>query len=257
VDRVLNVVAHPDDDLLFLSPDLISSIEGGAQVRTIFVTAGDAGRSATYWQARMRGVQAAYAQLSGVADDWTPMETGLDGATGLSLADAPQIGLVFLKLPDGGTGSGFHRYRFHSLPQLWRGQLNSVIAVDDSAAYSRGGLVDALGRVMRSFAPKVVRTQDFLGRFGDGDHGDHHAVGSLTRAASRAHPGRHRLVAYQDYATQHRAVNVPTRLLAAKRACFATYARSDPEVFARRSPGAGYAPGFDAWLRRQYVLAVE
>jgi hypothetical protein len=30
----------------------------------------------------MRGIQAAYAQLSGVADGWIPLETGMDGATG-------------------------------------------------------------------------------------------------------------------------------------------------------------------------------
>src|SRR5215475_11483965 len=41
--RSMNIVAHEDDDLLFLSPDLIHDIQSGRCVRTIFVTAGDAG----------------------------------------------------------------------------------------------------------------------------------------------------------------------------------------------------------------------
>ena len=40
----LNVVAHEDDDLLFLSPDLLHVIQAGGSVRTIFVTAGDDGQ---------------------------------------------------------------------------------------------------------------------------------------------------------------------------------------------------------------------
>lgn len=49
---VFNVVAHQDDDLLFLSPDLLHDVQANRCVRTVFVTAGDAGRDATYWGGR-------------------------------------------------------------------------------------------------------------------------------------------------------------------------------------------------------------
>src|ERR1700694_2302046 len=42
----LNIVAHEDDDLLFLSPDLLHAIQAGRAVRTVFVTAGDSGAAA-------------------------------------------------------------------------------------------------------------------------------------------------------------------------------------------------------------------
>ena len=39
---VLDIVAHEDDDLLFLSPDVLHDIAAGRCVQTVFVTAGDA-----------------------------------------------------------------------------------------------------------------------------------------------------------------------------------------------------------------------
>lgn len=256
-DRVLNVVAHPDDDLLFLSPDLVDSIRSGAQVRTVYLTAGDAGRGPAYWQGRIHGIRAAYARMAGVGDRWNDLDAGLPGATALTLAAASHVSLVFMKLPDGGNGTGYRRYGHAALPRLWRGEQATITAVDGSATYSRTRLITALAGLITAFTPDVIRTQDFLGRFGDGDHHDHHAAAHLTRAASRMYPGSHRLVAYQDYATSSRSANVPGELLAAKRAAFTAYSRDDAEVFARRSPTAGYKPGFDDWLRRQYVLTVE
>ena len=40
----MTIVAHEDDSLLFLSPDLMHAIQGGLCIRTVFVTAGDAGQ---------------------------------------------------------------------------------------------------------------------------------------------------------------------------------------------------------------------
>ena len=39
----MQIVAHPDDDLLFQSPDLLHDVVGGKCVRTVFVTAGERG----------------------------------------------------------------------------------------------------------------------------------------------------------------------------------------------------------------------
>jgi LmbE family N-acetylglucosaminyl deacetylase len=226
-------------------------------VRTVFLTAGDDGQGPQYWQGRLHGIRAAYARMAGVGDWWNDLDPGLSGVTGLTLAGAPHVSLAFFKLPDGGTGTGFGLYGHASLPRLWRGEQATITAVDGSATYSRARLLTGLGRIISTFGPDVIRTQDFLGRFGDGDHNDHHAAAYLTREASRAYSGRHRLVAYQDYATSHRPANVDASRLSAKIAAFELYSRNDLEVFTRRSAAAGYKPGFDAWLHRQYVLAVE
>src|SRR5947209_1280724 len=76
---ILNIVAHEDDDLLFLSPDLLHNVQSGGKVRTIYMTAGDAGAAASYWQGRENGSRAAYAQMSGVANSWTQTDAGIAG----------------------------------------------------------------------------------------------------------------------------------------------------------------------------------
>ncbi|MFD0429110.1 PIG-L family deacetylase [Streptomyces zhihengii] len=39
--RVMQIVAHPDDDLFFMNPDVAQTIEGGVPVTSVYVTDGD------------------------------------------------------------------------------------------------------------------------------------------------------------------------------------------------------------------------
>jgi hypothetical protein len=58
----LHVVAHQDDDLLFMNPDIQESITRGNRVATVFVTAGTNGDLA-YLAAREQGILNAYAYM--------------------------------------------------------------------------------------------------------------------------------------------------------------------------------------------------
>ncbi|MFD1048698.1 FtsX-like permease family protein, partial [Kibdelosporangium lantanae] len=49
--KVLNIVAHHDDDLLFLSPTLMKDLRDGNTVRTVFLVASDYHTYPTYMQA--------------------------------------------------------------------------------------------------------------------------------------------------------------------------------------------------------------
>src|SRR5262249_7816405 len=88
--RPINVVAHEDDDLLFINPDIQADIASGRPARTIFVTAGNQGYyeklpswpNAPFWQMREAGIKLAYAQMAGVASSWT--ETTLHLGNGCS-----------------------------------------------------------------------------------------------------------------------------------------------------------------------------
>src|SRR4051812_1146650 len=51
----LVIVAHEDDDLLFLSPDLVGDVKSDRCVHAVFLTAGDAGSTAAYWAGRELG----------------------------------------------------------------------------------------------------------------------------------------------------------------------------------------------------------
>ena len=111
----LFVVAHEDDDLLFMNPEILGSIRRGDRVVVLYTTAGELGERGNdqYWIDRERGELDAYAEMAGaaalgayvappaIADGWNPSTTTLGGmlATEYDLASAP-VSLVFLHLGD-------------------------------------------------------------------------------------------------------------------------------------------------------------
>src|ERR1700689_4006520 len=83
----LQGVSHEDDDLLFMSPPLLQFIERGDSITTLFLTAGDDGLAAAYWQSREEGAKAAYASMSGGTVTWTDTTAAPGtGAAGLARA---------------------------------------------------------------------------------------------------------------------------------------------------------------------------
>ena len=71
VTNAMYIVAHPDDSLIFQSPDLLQNVQSNLNVLTVHLTAGDDGKGEAYWSGRESGVEAAYAQMAGVANSWT------------------------------------------------------------------------------------------------------------------------------------------------------------------------------------------
>ena len=163
---VMVVVAHQDDSLLFLSPDLLHDIQAGDCVTTVYLTAGDDGFGAAYWQAREAGANAAYANMAGVANNWSQGTTSAAGHSIVTdtLQGAPNIKQLFLRLPDGNTdGSGFPADNNESLLKLWTGAISTIHPVDGSPGYTAQGLVSTLTSLMTTFQPSVIRTQDYAG----------------------------------------------------------------------------------------------
>jgi len=255
---VMTIVAHEDDDLLFVSPDLLHAIAGGQCARTVLVTAGDAGAGQGYWSSREAGSRAAYAEMAGVLDSWTQTDAGVPGHPMplFTLAAAPNVSLVFMRLPDGnGGGNGFGATGHESLQKLWNGNITTMLAVDGSSSYTRTSLIDSLAGLMGSFQPAEVRTQDYVGSFGDGDHSDHHAVATFARAAHQQYATTHTFTGYVGYDTASRPINVSGVDLAGKQAAFLAYAPFDVAVCQSASGCAGTSYG--DWLQRQYVAGSE
>src|SRR6266545_5005977 len=69
--REVRIVAHQDDELLFMNPDLLESLRAGHCVRTVYLTAGDAGKGMAYAMTRDLGMRAVYAEMAVAADVWT------------------------------------------------------------------------------------------------------------------------------------------------------------------------------------------
>lgn len=251
----MNIVAHQDDDILFLSPDLLDSIDEGDCVRTVYVTAGNDGRTASYWTKREDGAKAAYAMMAGEDNNWTNsvVQTSA-GTVSLSvLKDDPRISLMFMRLPDGDhNGSGFKLNDHQSLQKLWDGAIPSIQAVDQSASYTKDDLVIVLTDLIRSYAPSTLNTQDYAGAYGDGDHSDHHTVAYMTKLAQDNYDKPHNFVGYEDYTTAKKPANLSSEAFLRKQEAFFAYATYDPHVCDTEAICSHL--GYGAWLPRQYTL---
>jgi hypothetical protein len=87
IRTTVNIVAHQDDDLLFLSPDILTDVRGMGCVRTIYLTAGDSGQNSYYWLGREQGSQLAYSSMTPAIDDqWAQRIVQLDSGRYINIA---------------------------------------------------------------------------------------------------------------------------------------------------------------------------
>ncbi|OGM41084.1 F5/8 type C domain protein [Aspergillus bombycis] len=257
--QTLNIVAHQDDDLLFVSPDVLHEIQAGRRVRTVFLTAGDAGEASTgYWEQRQAGSQAAYAQMADVSDIWTQSDAGINGKNipAFTLDGNPDISLVFLQLPDGNLGgNGFPNTGSVSLQRLWQSEISSIQTVNGSTSYTSDELLDTLATLMSDFNPDRINTLDYAHEYGDGDHSDHYTTAYYVQKAAEQYSTAHTLTGYTGYPIQTMAQNVFGDDLKAKQSAFFTYAAHDSKVC---HDLAGCGDGNEAqWLQRQYTITEE
>jgi LmbE family N-acetylglucosaminyl deacetylase len=265
--RAMYIVAHQDDTLLFQSPALLQEIKSGRCVQSIFLTAGDNGREASYWHEREVGSEAAYAEMAGVPDEWEASTVTVEGkpVQVRTLKGAPGISLVFMRLPDGGLdGEGFSRYGNQSLVKLWRSanpghgspSITSISADDGSATYTYPQLVGSLEALIDAYQPRLIATQNFTEALPEHlpgpDHPDHLVTAYLTRTAQESYAAPHQLVSYKDYDVSSSPANVSGILLGAKQAAFFAYGMHDDETCVDEK-SCDETSEYGNWLRRQYT----
>jgi LmbE family N-acetylglucosaminyl deacetylase len=263
----LHVVAHHDDDLLFMNPDLRYAVRSGRPMMTVFLTAGesDAPDPGGYSASRQAGARAAYARMAGVADRWRGSAASpADGQVveRYVLDERPEVHLVFLNLPDDAdpraTGGR------HALMRLWHDEsgsagVDTVVPtggqVTAPSTYTRGAVLRILVELMAEFRPTILRTQDGSPDPGHAqwgpwhDHPDHVAGVWFADEAARIHmesPAVPRLVkvGYRGYNTDHAPVNLAPAEQEDKVGHFGAYARHDDRI--------GGHPQYDRWSRRMY-----
>ncbi|WP_208712298.1 chitobiase/beta-hexosaminidase C-terminal domain-containing protein [Sinomonas sp. R1AF57] len=255
----MNIVAHTDDDLLFLSPDFMRDLEVDRCSLTVFTTAGEAGEGASYWQSLEAGIQATYAQMAGKANSWVDID---DGIANRDIArwqlSGSNIQVMFLRIPDGfPDGSGSDTYNYQSILKLWNGTLSSVTPVDGRAAYTKSQLASILLQTMQSFKPTTLRTQDWTGSYTNPyDHSDHWATAKFAQQASASYTAPHTLTGYDAYVIDEYAQNVFDPELTKKVDAFVTFAGYDHNVC--NSPGEGCPDSpYNEWLKREYPTAIQ
>jgi hypothetical protein len=196
----MQIVAHEDDDFLFMNPDLANRIHAGLPIVTIYMTAGEANGAgacakrrgmreiarAEHAHDRQRGVRAAYAQMAdpaltpAEADDaaWTRALITPDGVHTVeryTLDAAPQVQLVFMDLrEDGETDPGGPSIvKLFADPTLTTTTivpscnphgscLTTPACAPDMPAqtYARGDVLAVLAALVDAYQPAVIRTLD-------------------------------------------------------------------------------------------------
>ncbi|MFD7613300.1 PIG-L family deacetylase [Streptomyces sp. NPDC059828] len=216
--QLMQILAHPDDDLYFMNPDTQRMVDSGVPLLCVYVTAGDHdGRNHIpgaqdvpadrpgYSSARHQGLRQAYATLLGLGT-FTPWQRGVATLRGDHRAEINtltnghrRVELIFLNLP-------MHTpRRWEALSSLWHDRalgLHTVVAADSplrkTVSYDYDELVDVLVGLMDEYRPTVIHTLDpdpdiqhsdeatrkkDSEQPGYSDHPDHTAVAGFSWAA--------------------------------------------------------------------------
>lgn len=260
---LMNIVAHEDDDLLFTSPDLQHALAAGDCVRSVYITAGDAGYNQFYWLTRQQGVETAYSSMIKAKLGWQEQVVKLANNAYITIASPrgnTKISLVFMNLPDGNLhGEGFKAYKYQSLLKLRNGQIKVIQTVDHQSVYSAAQLTTDLFKLMETFQPNEIHTQAPENASAVyPDHSDHLMVGRFTHDAFvryQASLGAGQTVAikyYIGYPIHGMPPNVTDGDLLAKEAAFFAYATRDGGVCGS-SASCVKVPTYDSYLSREYL----
>ena len=246
----LIVVAHQDDDLLFMQPDVLEAVRGGNGVTSVYVTAGNGRLGVEKAETRYEGLRAAYSEAAG-ASDWHCGHIELLGKTAehCRLA-AKNISLVFLGYPDGGK-EGQHEA---SLLHLFEGTTTNVTTIArEPVTYDRDSLIDAIAQIVRLTQPARVRTLDVSSTHGR-DHSDHMLVGALALlSVARANSGAE-LVSYRGYEITAEPVNKLPAVFDAAFAMLTRYESCATECAACGDACETIDATHVAWLQRRYAI---
>ncbi len=261
----LAFVAHLDDDLLFMNPDVAANIEAGGCVRVVYLTASDAGEGEGYMLGRERGVRAAYAYMAREPDAWIE-DTGIVASRQIArftLQGNPRVQLWHMRLKDPWLGNGWG-----SLTPLSRTESEPGQPVDTlgphAETYTREQLVDTLAEMIRQYGPTTVRHLDdtisvpytqLCWRCAGHGHPDHIASARLAREAMLRAPGNYAETGYIDYPSQERATNLADAEIANKSVIFQHYAWNDYHYCAGPTGCKEPAGPAAAWVQRAYYVS--
>jgi hypothetical protein len=263
--RDLVFVAHEDDDLLFMNPDISTIIGAGGCMRVVYLTAAERGEGVSYMRGRAQGIRAAYAMLANTPDRWTKSVVHYDGKHQfLFVLDGnPRISHIYLRLGDpwlGGKGWGdlTPLSRVESVPGAIAFSIGRY-----PDRYTRRDLVATIADIIRDYRPTMIRHMDetiavpyakLCWRCVGDDHPDHIASARLVLDAMDKTPGNYAQVGYVDYPTQERPPNLSSSQIFRKSRVFRLYAEHDYRYC--RDPALCHEPLGPAasWVGRSYYI---
>lgn len=187
--KILTIVALPDDDLLYFNPDIYKYIKTNRVITTIYLTSGDAGEDYNYWHSREEGIKTAYASMANKDNSWKEkyiIYLNKYKIAKYSLSSDKNINLIFLRLPDGNfVGEGYPKTKYQSLIKLWLNEIQYIRTVDNINIYTKEELIKLLEEIISSINPDIINIQDVSNYKSSGDHSDHYATAYFSLAALR------------------------------------------------------------------------
>jgi len=196
----LVIVAHPDDDILLMQPDVLEALHGDDGVTAVYVTAGN-GASGGLEAAlrRYEGIKSAYSWAAGgtTVGAWRCGTLEVHGhPVEHCRLRTRNVSLVFLGYPDGGKQGELES----SLLHLWQGAIDHATSIAPQPThFTRDSLISTVADIVRQVAPLRVRTLEIAGSPGR-DHADQGTAGPLTVLALAAANTSPQLLAYRGYA---------------------------------------------------------
>jgi hypothetical protein len=229
--QFLHFAAHPDDDLLFMNPDLSAAIRSGMPSTTVFLTAGQkTGAGATEGErarSRQRGIQDAYARMAGLTpagdqSEWTgDLLTVVGHLIDRYKLDGHDVHVIFVALRDG------------QLAELYAGTPHLTVVTTDGLGapqygYNKADVISVIRGLATIYEPSEVRSLDPLpeSRYTPVDHADHTASAKLVVDANLAVP----VVHYRGYGIGSVPANLAPAVAADKLATFHVYTAYDPNA---------------------------
>jgi len=236
VTTTLSFVAHPDDDLLFMNPDIASDVQAGQPTWVVYLTAGnlDAGPGGMpYADQRIQGLRAAYARAAQVESVWDYQEITLPSGRTLAsnyLRDAPHVHLVWTYInaangPDNGD-----------LYRMWTDPAFAAAPIEGRPSYTRAQFIAMLKALITFVQPNFLRVTDPSGQT-IGDHIDHGYAGKFAATANLNSSSKivRRMDAYFGYAAASFPPNSGGYWESEKLAIWQAYKPHDP-AFPAGSP---------------------
>ncbi|MEV6710493.1 PIG-L family deacetylase [Lentzea sp. NPDC051208] len=189
----VSFVAHQDDDLLFMNPDIASDVEAGYNVWVVYLTAGEVHTRPAfpYANQRIEGERAAYAETAGVADNWTYEEMWFNGhPVATNRLNGTNVRLVFMYIhgasggcPDSPDPSGDP---YGDLYKMLTDSPYVARPIDGRPAYNRFSFIGTLHAIIGHANPDYIRSGSTIGHRDTPrrDHVDHVSAAILVAEAN-------------------------------------------------------------------------
>jgi LmbE family N-acetylglucosaminyl deacetylase len=250
---LVTVVAHLDDDLLFVNPGISDRLRAGWCIVTVHVIGGADNSKFDYVLTRERGARQAYARMAGVPDQWTESTVSIAGhpVRRMVLNAAPHVTLLEMRLPGGRVRGG--RVPIGLVWDEGETMASYPLNADGSggvARYDRAGLIATLGAILSRATLIYTLNPDTVPFL---EHPDHIYCARITREAAREANVKAPISYHLTYVTGALPMNVPAEKTQRKRDEVASY-------FAVDNGGGSTAQVFGEyewngdWVARRYAF---